>query len=55
MPALVTAKVAAFPVERLEELILQVASRELRAIEILGAVLGLLIGLVQVLLLALLA
>ena len=45
---MVEEKVAAFPVEKLEKLVLQVASRELRAIEWLGAVLGILIGLAQV-------
>jgi len=49
--AIVTEKVAAFPVEKLESLVLQVASKELRAIEILGGVLGVVIGLGQVLLL----
>ena len=44
-------KVAAFPVERLESLILEVASRELRAITWLGGVLGALIGRGQVALL----
>ncbi|MBL8749270.1 MAG: DUF445 family protein [Planctomycetes bacterium] len=48
VPDLVERKVAAFPVERLEKLILEVASRELRAIEVLGGVLGVLIGLLQV-------
>jgi uncharacterized membrane protein YheB (UPF0754 family) len=48
---LVEEKVAAFPVERLEELVLDVAHRELRAIEVLGGVLGVLIGLFQVLVL----
>ena len=52
---LVREKVAAFQVERLEEMVLDVARRELRAIEILGAVLGLLIGLGQVAVIALLA
>ena len=47
----VTDKVA-FPVQRLEELVLEVASRELRAIEILGGVLGFVIGIGQVLLIA---
>lgn len=42
-------KVAAFPVEKLESLVLEVASRELRAIEILGGVLGMIIGLLQLL------
>lgn len=50
--ALVEEKVAAFPIQRLEELILEVASKELRSIEILGGVLGTLIGLLQVGLLA---
>lgn len=51
--AVVEAKVAAFPVARIEELVLQVASRELRSIEILGGVLGGLVGLAQAGLLAL--
>jgi len=42
-------KVAAFPVEQLESLVLKIASRELRAIEILGGALGLIIGLLQLL------
>ncbi len=46
---LVTEKVASFPVQKLESLILEVASRELRAIEILGGVLGFLIGIGQIL------
>lgn len=48
VPNLVEKKVAAFAVEKLESLILEVASRELRAIEVLGGVLGVLIGLLQV-------
>jgi uncharacterized membrane protein YheB (UPF0754 family) len=48
VPTLVEKKVAAFAVEKLESLILEVASRELRAIEVLGGVLGALIGLAQV-------
>ena len=51
---LVERKVAEFPVERLEALILLVAKRELRSIEILGGFLGLLIGLLQTALLAIL-
>ena len=47
--ALVTTKVAAFPVEKLEALVLEVSRRELRAIEILGGVLGVLICVGQVL------
>jgi uncharacterized membrane protein YheB (UPF0754 family) len=49
VPELVERKVGAFPVERLEQLILEVASRELRAIVVLGFVLGVLIGVLQVL------
>ncbi|MFO1077239.1 MAG: DUF445 family protein [Planctomycetota bacterium] len=48
VPALVEQKVGAFAVEKLERLILEVANRELRAIVVLGGVLGLLIGLAQV-------
>jgi uncharacterized membrane protein YheB (UPF0754 family) len=48
VPALVEKKVAGFAIEKLESLILEVASRELRAIEVLGGVLGVLIGLAQV-------
>ena len=47
--ALVTEKVAAFSVETLESLVLEVASRELTAIVWLGGVLGALIGVGQVL------
>ena len=45
---LVRSKVAEFEIEKLEKLVLEVASRELRSIEILGGVLGLLIGIAQV-------
>lgn len=48
VPRLVETKVAAFPVLKLESLILEVASRELRAIEWLGGFLGVLIGGLQV-------
>ncbi len=51
---IVARKVSAFPVERLEDLVLSVASRELRAIEALGGLLGFLIGLAQVGVLAIL-
>lgn len=51
--SIVTRKVAEFPVERLEALILEVASRELRAIEVLGGALGFVVGLVQAALFAL--
>lgn len=48
VPGLVEKKVAAFAVEKLEKIILEVSARELRAIEVLGGVLGALIGLAQV-------
>jgi uncharacterized membrane protein YheB (UPF0754 family) len=48
VPRLVEEKVAAFAVEKLEQMILEVANRELRAIVVLGGVLGVLIGLLQV-------
>ncbi|MCP3919098.1 MAG: DUF445 family protein [bacterium] len=51
---LVESKVAAFPVERLEALVLEVASRELRSIEVLGGLLGIVIGFAQVAVLQLL-
>ena len=47
VPSLVRQKVEEFPIPRIEELILHVASKELRSIEILGGALGLIIGLVQ--------
>lgn len=47
VPAIVTRKVREFPVERLEALILEVAGRELRAIELFGGLLGFLVGLGQ--------
>ncbi|MBL6756695.1 MAG: DUF445 family protein [Planctomycetes bacterium] len=49
---IVEEKVASFPIARLEELIVEVAAKELRAIEVLGGVLGGLIGLIQAGLLA---
>ena len=49
--AIVERKVADFSVEKVEGIILEVASRELRAIEVLGGVLGVLIGVGQVFLL----
>lgn len=48
VPSLVEEKVAGFAVEKLEAMILEVASRELKSIEVLGGVLGVLIGLCQV-------
>ena len=41
-------KVASFEILKLERLILEVANRELRAIVVLGGVLGIMIGLLQV-------
>lgn len=52
---MIAEKVATFPVARLQELVREVAARELRTIEILGGVLGLLIGLAQAALIAVLA
>ena len=48
VPKLVEEKVAAFEILTLERLVLEVASRELRAIVVLGGVLGVIIGLLQV-------
>jgi uncharacterized membrane protein YheB (UPF0754 family) len=48
VPHLVEEKVSAFAVEKLEKMILEVASRELKSIVVLGGVLGVLIGLCQV-------
>lgn len=48
VPKLVEKKVAAFSMARLEQLILEVASRELRSIVLLGGLLGGVIGLAQV-------
>jgi uncharacterized membrane protein YheB (UPF0754 family) len=51
--AIVAEKVSGFPVERLEALVMEVSRKELRAIEVLGGVLGFLVGLLQVGVLAL--
>ncbi|MBL8730629.1 MAG: DUF445 family protein [Planctomycetes bacterium] len=48
VPRLVEEKVSAFAVEKLEAMILEVASRELKSIVVLGGVLGVVIGLLQV-------
>ena len=48
---LVEEKVASFDIEKLESLVLEVARKELRSIEVLGAVLGLFVGVAQVFLL----
>jgi uncharacterized membrane protein YheB (UPF0754 family) len=46
--ALVEKKVQEFSVERMEKLVLQIASKELRTIEVLGGVIGFVIGMLQV-------
>ena len=48
LKVLVEDKVRNFSVRKLESIVMSVASRELRAVEFLGGVLGLIIGLVQV-------
>jgi uncharacterized membrane protein YheB (UPF0754 family) len=48
---LIESRIASFELSRLEEMIHQIAAREFRAIEQLGAVLGFVVGLVQLLLL----
>jgi len=50
---LVVKKIDEFDLEALEQIVLQIAARELRAIEILGGVLGFFIGLIADLLLLL--
>ncbi|HEU4573519.1 MAG TPA: DUF445 family protein [Chitinophagaceae bacterium] len=47
---IVTAKVAAFSTDKLEAILYQIMAKEFRFVEIIGAVLGFLIGLFQVLL-----
>ncbi len=44
---IIESKINAFPFEKLEEIILEIAKKELKHIEVLGGVLGLMIGLVQ--------
>ena len=46
---IVTEKVNDFSTDKLEEIVLSIASKELKAIEILGGVLGVMIGIIQVL------
>ncbi len=53
--AIVQAKIENFDYVKLEEIVYQVASKELKTIERLGAVLGFIVGLIQVLLIHLLA
>jgi uncharacterized membrane protein YheB (UPF0754 family) len=50
---LVETRIASFELEKLEEIINKIAAREFRAIEALGAVLGFIIGLFQLLILLL--
>ncbi len=47
MGAIVEEKILAFDMHKLEEIVLNVAKKELVAIEILGAILGFVVGLVQ--------
>lgn len=51
IPRLIEEKLNAFPLEDLERVVFEVAAREIRHIEIMGAVLGFLIGCVQAVLL----
>lgn len=44
---MVESRIKAFPVEKLEEVVLKIAKEELKHIEILGGILGFLIGLIQ--------
>ena len=46
--AIVTQKVTAFSSDKLEEILLQIMSKEFRFVEVIGAVIGFLIGLLQV-------
>ena len=48
LETIVTQKVTAFSSDKLEEIILQIMSKEFRFVEVIGAVIGFLIGLLQV-------
>ncbi len=48
LKALVEEKIKSFPLIKMEKIVLRVATKELKAIEILGGVLGLIVGLIQV-------
>jgi uncharacterized membrane protein YheB (UPF0754 family) len=48
MQVLVTDRIRSFELEKLEQIILEISSRELKAIEIYGGILGFMIGLIQV-------
>lgn len=50
LEAIVTAKVAAFSSDKLEQILNQIMSKEFKFVEIIGGVLGFVIGLLQVLL-----
>lgn len=52
LQAIIFEKINELDIKRLETVVLKVAARELRAIELIGALLGFVIGLVQVLLMA---
>jgi uncharacterized membrane protein YheB (UPF0754 family) len=52
LEAIITQKVAHFSSDRLEELLYQIMAKEFRFVEWVGAVIGLLIGLIQVLITA---
>jgi uncharacterized membrane protein YheB (UPF0754 family) len=45
---IVVEKVSAFSTDKLEEILYQIMAKEFRFVEIIGAVLGFLIGLVQI-------
>ncbi len=53
LPALVEEKIKAFSTSKLEGIVMHVAKRELKSIELLGGLLGLIIGLIQVALMVL--
>ncbi len=53
LEAIVTQKVAGFSSDKLEEILQSILSKEFRFVELIGAVLGFIIGLLQVLLTAL--
>ena len=48
LESIVTQKVTAFSSDKLEEILLQIMSKEFRFVEVIGAVIGFLIGLLQV-------
>lgn len=54
LQGIVQEKVSNFSVKQLEKMVLKVISRELRSIEVLGGVLGFLIGVIQITLMSLL-